>query len=431
MTRPEPDATTAPSPDTAPAGGPASRPRKPSPLLRLVGASGDPVVDAADELVDRYMAAADADNTTRTYASAWKRFADWCAATGHTALPAEPRTVARYLAVAADDTACPIAKETFTVWVAAIARVHSDARLPDPTADATVRRTVRGIRRTRTQAGETSSQAPALTLAPLQDVLTHIHGHARTWRQQVAARRDIAALVLMYAAGLRRSEALGLQLGDLSVVEGPDPQQPRLRIRLRGSKTSQDAVEYLYLQRGTGDALWCPWCALIRWQAVLTAADEAAAAARARLRAAGHPDTDLDTGEAAARIRDGASIAVQRLLRGDATDPHRHRCTGDWPAPHRARAQLFRPVSGGGLPHDPRAALTGQALGRMITARAQAAGAGAARGHSLRAGIATWMYDNGATDAEVMAKGRWKRVETAQRYDRHRAQRSASAPTGL
>ncbi|MGW4241234.1 hypothetical protein [Nocardia sp. NPDC004722] len=423
-----------PSPTDAPAGT-VPRPRRTSPLLRLVGATGAELADdTADDLVAYYMAAADADNTTRTYASAWRGFAAWCDAHGHTALPATPRTVARYLAVSAADTDRNLSKDTLTVWRAAIARVHADAGLPDPTADATVAKALRGIRRLRTKAGEAPDQAPPMLPDALTTIVTHIHDTAETskrWRHKVAARRDIALLVLLYAAAQRRGEALALRLGDLEVVAGPDPDRPRLRIRLRGSKSSQTAVEHLYLERGTGDALVCPWCALIRWQVVLSAADEARSSAHARFRAAGYTDDEMATGALAEQITDAASIAVQRLLRTDTADPHVHRCHEPWPAPHRARAQLFRAVSNGGIPHDIDRALTGQAAARMINARSLAAGTGPARGHSPRAGMATFLYDNGATDAEVGAKLRHARPETSRRYDRHAQQRAAELETGL
>ncbi|GAB2451643.1 hypothetical protein [Nocardia tengchongensis] len=365
-----------------------------APPLRLVGADGPASADDhADALIAAFMAAADADNTVRTYASAWRGFAAWCAEHGHTALPAAPRIAARYLAVCAADTERALKKDTFTVWAAAIGRMHSGAGLPDPTADATVRRTMRGIRRT--QAGENPDQAPPITLEVLQDIVTHIHDHAGTWRQKVAARRDIALLVLMYAAALRRSEAVGLDIGHLRVVDGPAG-TGRLRIRLHGSKASQTSAEDLYLKPGTTDALWCPWCALIRWQVVLTAADQAAHTTRIRLRDEhGHTDDDPETSPAADQIIDAVSIAVQRVIRTDDSDPHQHRCH-DWPAPFRARARLFRPLSHGGIPHDADTALTGRSVDRLVAARADAVGA-SGRGHSLHAGVATWMRDNGAT----------------------------------
>ncbi|MGW4719467.1 hypothetical protein [Nocardia sp. NPDC004260] len=398
------------------------------PMLRLVTADpaedGSPTaaVDAYAAAADAYAAAADAENTVRAYASAWQRFVVWCESNGYTALPADPRTVAAYLAAAADDPDGPAAVSTLVVARSAIGHFHTEARLPDPTADTFVRRVMRGIRRTRTKGGKTARQAPAATLPVIQAVVTTAHTEARTWRQAVAARRDIALTVVLYAAALRRSEAVGLSLGDLTVVDGPDNDQ-RLRIRLRGSKTSQTDVEYLYLKRGSGDALWCPWCALQRWLAVLAVADDAVITTRRRLRAANRIDEDA--------VTDAASIAVQRHLRRDTSDPHEHRCAGPWPAPHRAAdAPVFRPVSHGGLPHFD-TALSDRSVGRILADRSAAAGVEPLRGHSPRAGVATHLWDTGATVAEVMALTRHKRVETALLYDRRRAQRSADVDTGL
>ena len=43
------------------------------------------------------------DNTRRVYKTQWRLFTDWCGDVGLRALPAEPLTVARYLATSLDD----------------------------------------------------------------------------------------------------------------------------------------------------------------------------------------------------------------------------------------------------------------------------------------------------------------------------------------
>ncbi|WP_280391113.1 hypothetical protein, partial [Nocardia brasiliensis] len=384
----------------------------------------------ADAAVERYFAAADADNTVRTYGSAWRGFTAWCAEHELRALPADPGTVARYLAACADDPARGRDRErglsasTLVVWRAAIGHAHTAAGLPDPGADPLVRGVMLGIEVERTKAGHTPRQAPAATLPVLQTLVTAIHtgGHAAssTWRDQVAARRDIAAAVLLYAAALRRGEAAALILGDLDLVESPDGDL-LLRIRLRGTKTHRAKVTYKYLRRGRGsDALCCPWCALLRWIEILIVHDDAVREARKYLR-----DNDIvdDT-----VITDAASIAVQRFLDTDRADPHQHRCGGEhWPERHR-RTPLLRPLSHGGLPR--RTALTDRSLARSLIGRAAAAGI-TLRGHSFRAGAATHAFDLGAGVEQVMALTGHKRVETALRYDRRREQRSADTDTGL
>jgi integrase len=258
-------------------------------------------------------------------------------------------------------------------------------------------------------------------------MVTVAHETARTWRDRVAARRDIAVLLLGWATADRRSELAGVLGSDLDLVATPDGDR-LLRIRLRGSKTSRTAAEEQYVARGDTDALLCPWCALQRWLILLDAHDTAAAAERRRQRTR-DPDADVDE----AAVADAASIAVQKLLRREAgADPHTHRCGGTWPVLRHPDLPVFRSLSraDGGLPHSP-APITGRSIARIITTRAEKAGCPPLRGHSLRAGRATWMFDTGATVEQVMAVTRHRRTETALAYDRRRQQRSGDAAHGL
>ena len=91
--------------------------------------------------------------------------------------------------------------------------------------------------------------APSPTQAPREAFL---YDHLRTPRgTEPAALRDRALLELMYACGLRASEAIGLELADLDVQAGV------LRARGKGSKerlvpVGREAISALraYLQRG-------------------------------------------------------------------------------------------------------------------------------------------------------------------------------------
>ena len=56
---------------------------------------------AADRGVADSLEAVLSENTRRTYDAQWRLFDDWCAEVGLTPLPAEPLTVARYLAARA------------------------------------------------------------------------------------------------------------------------------------------------------------------------------------------------------------------------------------------------------------------------------------------------------------------------------------------
>ena len=94
-----------------------------------------------------------AENTIRAYASDWRAFAEWCSANHLVALPAEPITVASYLARSANlvDSAGDqyYAAGTIGRWLAAINWAHEVAGQTKPGSDREVARTLQGIRRER------------------------------------------------------------------------------------------------------------------------------------------------------------------------------------------------------------------------------------------------------------------------------------------
>lgn len=77
-----------------------------------------------------------APRTRATYTADWHLFADWCAATDHRALPADPDTVLAFLAD------CPAAPATMRRRVIAIDHHHTAAGHPAPGADPQVRATL-------------------------------------------------------------------------------------------------------------------------------------------------------------------------------------------------------------------------------------------------------------------------------------------------
>ena len=70
-----------------------------------------------------YARATRAQNTMRAYRAAWRAFAAWCEAEGRAALPADPLTVADYLAFAVQQHKA----STLAVHVAAIRAAHRAA----------------------------------------------------------------------------------------------------------------------------------------------------------------------------------------------------------------------------------------------------------------------------------------------------------------
>ncbi|MFI8977462.1 hypothetical protein ACIGO9_31600 [Nocardia asteroides] len=126
MTDPEPTTGTTPQP----------------PPLRLARPA-DAVRDAAAAAADRLDAAGRPASTTRSYASAIRRYQSWCRAADLDAVPAEEETVRLYLATLADDELAP---STLGVHRAAIA-LHADAGHPDPTRGPRITAILRGSRR--------------------------------------------------------------------------------------------------------------------------------------------------------------------------------------------------------------------------------------------------------------------------------------------
>ncbi len=388
--------------------------------LRSVAVEGDhPDLIAADAAAARYADRAVPANTTRTYASAWRMFESWCEEVGLGALPASPSTVIRHLAHCADREG--LAVSTLEVRTAAIADRHRAAKLADPTADASVRATMSGIRAEYADAGREPDRAPAADAAVVTAMVTTAHIRALTWRARVVARRDIALLMTMFAGARRRGDAAGLDIADLAPTT--DGEQ-LLRMRLRGTKSSREEITSLYIARpADGPALLCPWCALHRWLVLLEARDTAAAREHRRQRRHGRTTIDPKPVDRA------VGLAVQMALAADTADPHTHRCLDTWPALTDPEQPLFRPLTKAGTPQARR--LSDRQIARIIAARGEAAGHPGLKGHSLRAGAATEGFDRGARTSDIQQLGGWATPATAQLYDRRRERRSARVDLGL
>jgi integrase len=149
-----------------------------------------------------YIATADAEGTRRVYASDWRHFDAWCAQAGFQALPATPAVIAGYLAAGAS----LYALSTLRRRLAAIARVHREARLAFDSRDPAIRNALRGIARAHALPAR---QAAALTTPEIRKLV-------RTCDTSLAGQRDRALLLLGYAGALRRSELVGVDLEHLT-----------------------------------------------------------------------------------------------------------------------------------------------------------------------------------------------------------------------
>jgi site-specific recombinase XerD len=190
-----------------------------------------------------YAAASKSEATRRAYRSDWQDFARWCALHAVEALPAAPATLAAYLAALADGGR---RVSTIRRRLAAIAYAHRLKGLPVAHDTEAVRAVMAGIRRTVGVAVVRKAPATARALAKM----TRGSGARRqpdsakpaagsTDLPDAAAGdlrllRDRALLLLGFAAALRRSELVALDVADLEFVAAG------LIVHKRRSKTDQD-----------------------------------------------------------------------------------------------------------------------------------------------------------------------------------------------
>ena len=116
-----------------------------------------PALRAADQGVADALEAVLSDNTRRVYQTQWRLFNDWCAEVSLASLPAEPLTVARYLAARANSGA---SIATMRLATSAIAKAHEWAKLESPCRDPGVRASLKGWGR---RLAKPQRQAGALT----------------------------------------------------------------------------------------------------------------------------------------------------------------------------------------------------------------------------------------------------------------------------
>jgi integrase len=191
------------------------------------------------EAVASYVRDSLAENTRRAYQSDLRHFEVWGGS-----LPASPETVAAYLAAHAD---C-LSVTTLIRHLASLSKAHQARGLSNPMRSELVRATLRGIKRKRRR---TALQAKPLLRDDLLLVLDAMGNDLKDLR-------DRAILLIGFAAALRRSELVALDVADVEHV------RHGIVLHLRRSKTDQDgqghniAIPY-------GRSRWCPVACLDAW----------------------------------------------------------------------------------------------------------------------------------------------------------------------
>ena len=175
-----------------------------------------PALRAADRGVADALESVLSDNTRRVYGAQWRIFQGWCDEVGLMSLPAEPLTVARYLAARAGGGA---SIATIRLATSAIAKAHEWAKLESPCRDPGVRASLKGWGRrlAKPQRQSGALTADVLAVIRLTAVQPRKRGRGIETPEQAAERAkfDLALVAVLSDGGLRRSEAAALTWGDV------------------------------------------------------------------------------------------------------------------------------------------------------------------------------------------------------------------------
>jgi len=212
-----------------------------------------------------YVRNARTQGTLRGYDAAWSRFVAWCSIYDKSPLPADPTTVALFLT-----DVSPTKREegvpeiptstgekrlhvgTLGRYTSAIKLRHEAAGHLSPTLDVRVKSLLRGIRRTHGVAAD--RQAAPLLVGDLISVVETLDP------AKLIDVRDKALLLVGFAGALRRSEIVGLQVGDLNFRS--DGVVAKLRRRKTDQEGKGTVVGIAYGTNGT-----CPVVSLRKWLA--------------------------------------------------------------------------------------------------------------------------------------------------------------------
>jgi integrase len=284
--------------------------------------------------------------TESAYASDWADFSAWCNSAERLALPAEPVTIGAYLS----DRSGILKVSTLNRRLAAITAMHRlgghglDGKHP------AIALVLAGIRRTY---GTRQIAKRALLTEDLRRIVRKLRV------DKPGGCRDRAVLLVCFAAALRRSELIALDVDDIAIT------QAGLTILVRRSKTDQEGQgREIGIPRSRKSAT-CPVAALEAWLALVD------------------------------------HLSIRPVEHNENTSGH------DTP--------LFTRVDHGRVTSD---RLTGRAVAEIVKRAAKRVGIDPTlvAGHSLRSGFATSAARGGASLADIMAQTGHKNSDVAMRY---------------
>lgn len=161
--------------------------------------------------------------TWKAYRSDWRAFSEWCELQNVQAIPANPETVAAYIAsqMHRGRKAASIARS-----VAAISCAHETAGHLPPGKTKIVQNALASVRRTIGTAQTKKAPATADKIATMLALCP----------DTVKGKRDRAILSLGFAGAFRRSELVALNVSDIQEMEGG------AKVTIRRSKTDQEGA---------------------------------------------------------------------------------------------------------------------------------------------------------------------------------------------
>jgi len=214
--------------------------------MLLVSPNPIPALAPLLESARGYAQEARSPRTRKRYRDAWGIFTAWCVSQNLQPLPAEPGTVAAFMAARADAGRKP---PTIELELTAIGEAHRAAGSPSPRAHPAVAATRKGIRR---RLGMAPTQKAALSPKELRLMVIGLP-------DRLIGTRDRALLLLGFAGAFRRSELAALDVEDLAFCpEG-------VRVNLRRSKTDQEGQGRVVGIPPSTDPALCPVRGVRAW----------------------------------------------------------------------------------------------------------------------------------------------------------------------
>src|SRR5690242_16560620 len=298
-----------------------------------------------------YATRARGDGTRRAYRTAWRQYETWCRSLGREPLAADPDTIAMHVVRLAD---AGLAVSSIRVALAAIRTAHLLAGRAIDLRHPRLAMVVEGITRS-------TGVRPRRKAAPAVPGVLRLMLGALPSPDSPLGARSRAMLLLGFGAALRRSELVGLRLGDVDTVPGRG-----LLVTIGRSKTDQHgAGQRVAVWANPAESGFCPEAALETWLAHRRTA------------------ADLDwTASPASRAERPLFCAVTKVGR----------------------------ITGEGL--------SDKSVARLIKQAAADAGLDAERfsGHSLRRGLLTAGGENRAALADLMRQSRHRSVASVLGY---------------